>query len=28
LSWGVAAQFFYVEAQVSVFSLFILYAIR
>ncbi|AMR32277.1 fucose permease [Mucilaginibacter sp. PAMC 26640] len=26
LSWGVAAQFFYVGAQVSVFSLFILYA--
>lgn len=28
LSWGVAAQFFYVGAQVSVFSLFILYATR
>jgi FHS family L-fucose permease-like MFS transporter len=26
LAWGVAAQFFYVGAQVSVFSLFILYA--
>ena len=26
LSWGVASQFFYVGAQVSVFSLFILYA--
>ncbi|MBC7913245.1 MAG: L-fucose:H+ symporter permease [Pyrinomonadaceae bacterium] len=26
LSWGVAAQFFYVGAQVSIFSLFILYA--
>ncbi|MEO7312440.1 MAG: L-fucose:H+ symporter permease [Chitinophagaceae bacterium] len=26
LSWGVAAQFFYVGAQVSVFSLFIIYA--
>jgi FHS family L-fucose permease-like MFS transporter len=26
LSWGVVAQFFYVGAQVSVFSLFILYA--
>lgn len=28
LSWGVAAQFFYVGAQVCVFSLFILYATR
>jgi FHS family L-fucose permease-like MFS transporter len=28
LSWGVAAQFFYVGAQVSVFSLFILYATK
>jgi MFS transporter, FHS family, L-fucose permease len=28
LAWGVAAQFFYVGAQVSVFSLFILYATR
>ena len=28
LSWSVAAQFFYVGAQVSVFSLFILYAVK
>jgi len=28
LSWGVAAQFFYVGAQVCVFSLFILYATK
>lgn len=28
LSWAVAAQFFYVGAQVSVFSLFILYAVK
>lgn len=28
LAWGVAAQFFYVGAQVSVFSLFILYATK
>jgi FHS family L-fucose permease-like MFS transporter len=28
LSWSVAAQFFYVGAQVSVFSLFILYATK
>ncbi|MFP5039891.1 L-fucose:H+ symporter permease [Parasediminibacterium sp. JCM 36343] len=28
LSWGVSAQFFYVGAQVSVFSLFILYATK
>ncbi|MGI4804699.1 MAG: L-fucose:H+ symporter permease [Janthinobacterium lividum] len=28
LSWGVAAQFFYIGAQVSVFSLFILYATK
>jgi FHS family L-fucose permease-like MFS transporter len=28
LAWGVTAQFFYVGAQVSVFSLFILYATR
>lgn len=28
LTWGVIAQFFYVGAQVSVFSLFILYATR
>jgi FHS family L-fucose permease-like MFS transporter len=28
LSWGVVAQFFYVGAQVSVFSLFILYATK
>lgn len=28
LSWGVMAQFFYVGAQVSVFSLFILYATK
>ena len=28
LSWGVASQFFYVGAQVSVFSLFILYATK
>lgn len=28
LSWAVAAQFFYVGAQVSVFSLFILYAVE
>jgi len=28
LSWGVIAQFFYVGAQVSVFSLFILYATK
>lgn len=28
LAWGVVAQFFYVGAQVSVFSLFILYATR
>ncbi|KQM77001.1 fucose permease [Pedobacter sp. Leaf216] len=28
LSWGIVAQFFYVGAQVSVFSLFILYATK
>jgi FHS family L-fucose permease-like MFS transporter len=28
LAWGVAAQFFYVGAQVSIFSLFILYATK
>ncbi len=28
LAWGVTAQFFYVGAQVSVFSLFILYAVH
>lgn len=28
LAWGVAAQFFYIGAQVSVFSLFILYATK